>query len=143
MAGLDPAIHAFPVVIYLGVAAGGALGSVARYWLNNAVAAAMGIAFPWGTLLINMLGSFIIGFFGTLTVETPRFPVSPEIRVFVMVGLCGGFTTFSAFSLQTVELARAGDWQRAGGYVAASVALCLLVCWLGIAAALALGLRRT
>jgi CrcB protein len=142
MAGLDPAIHAFPLVIYFWIALGGALGSMARYWLNNAVIAATGPAFPWGTLLINILGSFVIGFFGTLTVEVPRFSVPAEIRVFVIVGLCGGFTTFSAFSLQTVELARLGEWQRAGGYVAASVVLCLLVCWLGIAAALALGLRR-
>ncbi len=123
-------------MIYLWVAIGGALGSVARYWLNNVVLAAMGPFFPWGTLLINIIGSFVIGFFGTLTVEIPRFSVPPEIRIFVIVGLCGGFTTFSAFSLQTVE------WQRAGWYVAASVVLCLLVCWLGIAAALALGMRR-
>jgi CrcB protein len=129
-------------MIYLYVAAGGAIGSVARYWLNNVVAAALGLQFPWGTLLINVLGSFIIGFFATLTLEIPRFAVSPEIRVFVIVGICGGFTTFSAFSLQTVELARAGEWQPAAWYVAASVALCLLVCWLGIAGALALGMRR-
>lgn len=129
-------------MIYLWVAVGGALGSVARYWLSNAAAAAIGFSFPWGTLLINVLGSFVIGFFGTLTVEVPRFNVPPEIRVFVMVGICGGFTTFSAFSLQTVELARVGEWQRAGWYIAASVALCVLVCWLGIAAALALGVRR-
>jgi CrcB protein len=142
MAGLGPALHAFPLVIYLWVALGGALGSVARYWLNNVVIAATGLAFPWGTLLINILGSFVIGFFGTLTVEIPRFSVPPEIRIFVIVGLCGGFTTFSSFSLQTVELARLGEWQRAGAYVAASVVLCLLVCWLGIAAAMALGMRR-
>jgi fluoride exporter len=129
-------------MIYLWVAVGGALGSVARYWLSNAMAAAIGFGFPWGTLLINVLGSFVIGFFGTLTVEVPRFNVPPEIRVFVMVGICGGFTTFSAFSLQTVELARVGEWQRASWYVAASVALCLLVCWLGIVAALAIGVRR-
>jgi CrcB protein len=129
-------------MIYLWVALGGALGSVARYWLNATVTTALGVTFPWGTLLINMLGSFIIGFFATLTLETPRFPVSQEVRVFVMVGLCGGFTTFSAFSLQTVELVRDGDWKPAGGYVAASVGLCLLLCWLGIVSALALGIRR-
>jgi len=129
-------------MIYLWVALGGAVGTVARFWLSNAAAAAWGLTFPWGTLLINVIGSFVIGFFGTLTVEIPRFAVAPEIRVFVMVGLCGGFTTFSAFSLQTVELARIGEWQRAGWYIAASVVLCLLVCWLGVVSALALGVRR-
>jgi CrcB protein len=130
------------MMIYFWVAVGGALGSVGRFWLNNAVAGAFGLEFPWGTLLINVIGSFIIGFFGTLTVEVPRFSVPPEIRVFVMVGICGGFTTFSAFSLQTVEMARVGEWQRAGWYVAASVLLCLLVCWLGVVSALAIGVRR-
>ncbi len=129
-------------MMYVWVAVGGALGIMARYWLNTAATAIWGMAFPWGTLLINVLGSFVIGCFGTLTVEVPRFEVPPEIRIFVTVGLCGGFTTFSAFSLQTVELARAGQWQTASWYVTASIALCLLACWLGIAIALALGVRR-
>lgn len=124
-------------MIYLWVALGGALGSVARFWLNNAVAAALGAEFPWGTLLINVIGSFIIGFFGTITVKASRFEVPPEIAIFVMVGICGGFTTFSSFSLQTIQLARAGEWDRAIWYVMASVILCLLFCWLGLAAALA------
>ncbi len=129
-------------MIYVWVAVGGALGSMARYWLNNVFAMALGLAFPWGTLLINVLGSFVIGFFATLTIEQPRFAVPPEIRVFVMVGICGGFTTFSAFSLQTVEMARAGEWEPAAWYTAASVVLCLLACWLAILAALAIGIRR-
>ena len=124
-------------MIYLWVALGGALGSVARFWLNNAVAAALGAEFPWGTLLINVIGSFIISFFGTITVKASRFEVPPEIAIFVMVGICGGFTTFSSFSLQTIQLARAGEWDRAIWYVMASVILCLLFCWLGLAAALA------
>ncbi len=125
-------------MIYLWVAIGGGLGSVARFWLNNAAAAAFGAEFPWGTLLINVIGSFVISFFGTLTSKLARFAVPPEISIFVMVGICGGFTTFSSFSLQTVQLARAGAWDRAIWYVLASVILCLLVCWLGVVAALAI-----
>ena len=121
-------------MIYLWVALGGALGSVARFWLNNAVAAAVGAEFPWGTLLINVIGSFVISFFATLTTRITRFAIPPEISIFVMVGICGGFTTFSSFSLQTVLLARAGLWDRAIWYVLASVILCLLFCGLGFLA---------
>ncbi len=128
-------------MIYLYVAIGGALGSMARFWLNNVVAAAIGAEFPWGTLLINILGSLVIGFFGTLTGKLARFAVPPEVSIFVMVGLCGGFTTFSSFSLQTVQLARAGEWDRTIYYVFASIILCLLACWLGIVAGLAISGR--
>ncbi len=116
---------------YLWVAIGGALGSVARFWLASAMALATGAEFPWGTLLINVLGSFVISFFGMLTGTSPRFAVPYEARVFVTVGICGGFTTFSSFSLQTVELMRTGQAGRAGAYVAASVVLCLAACALG------------
>jgi CrcB protein len=126
------------VSLYLWVAAGGALGSVARYALGNAMLQALGSSFPWGTLLINVLGSFVISFFGVLTGMNARLPMSAEARIFVTVGLCGGFTTFSAFSLQTVELARAGQPGRAAVYVAASAALCITACALGFAGAAAL-----
>ncbi|HQU05038.1 MAG TPA: CrcB family protein, partial [Acidocella sp.] len=89
-------------MIYVYVAVGGALGSVARFWLANVMVLATGPAFPWGTLLINVVGSFIISFFGAFTGHWPRFAVPNEVRVFVTVGVCGGFTTFSSFSLQTV-----------------------------------------
>src|SRR5689334_11362065 len=94
------------------IATGGAIGTVARYGLS---AAALPISknLPWGTILINILGSFIIGFFGTLTLASGKFPVSENIRLFVMVGICGGFTTFSAFSLQTLDLLRDGSPTRA------------------------------
>jgi fluoride exporter len=118
-------------MVYLWVAIGGALGSVARFWLGNAMVMVMGSEFPWGTLLINILGSFIISFFGMLTGSADRFPVPYEARIFVMVGICGGFTTFSSFSLQTIELAYAGQAGRAGIYVAISVILCLAACALG------------
>jgi CrcB protein len=125
-------------MVYLWVAIGGALGSVARFWLGNAMAVAVGSEFPWGTLLINVLGSFVISFFGLLTGTSQKFAVPYEARVFVTVGLCGGFTTFSSFSLQTVELVRTGQAGRAGLYVAASVILCLAACALGFFTAAAI-----
>ena len=118
-------------MLYLWVAIGGALGTVARFWLGNAMALAVGSAFPWGTLLINVIGSFVISFFGMLTGASHRFALPNEARLFVTVGLCGGFTTFSSFSLQTVELVRTGQAGRAGIYVAASVILCLAACAAG------------
>jgi CrcB protein len=128
--------------LYLWVAIGGALGSVARFALGNAMLAAVGADFPWGTLLINIIGSFVISFFGVLTGMNARFPLPAEARIFVTVGLCGGFTTFSAFSLQTVELARTGHPMRAALYVAASAALCIIACALGYASAAALNGSR-
>ena len=125
------------MLTYLWIAVGGALGSMARYWLTGLVAIVLGPQFPWGTILINIAGSFVIGLFATLTVH--RYPVSFDARAFVMVGLCGGFTTFSAFSLQTLELARLGRWFEAGGNVALSVALCLVAVWAGHAFAVLLG----
>ena len=123
---------------YLWVAIGGAIGSVARFWLGNALAVALGAGFPWGTLLINILGSFVISFFGGLTGMGHRFALPYEARIFVTVGVCGGFTTFSSFSLQTVELARTGQPGRAALYVAMSVIICLAACAVGVWAASAL-----
>ena len=113
------------------VALGGALGSMARFWLAAAVAALTGPQFPWGTLLINVGGSFVIGLFGALTGSRGAVSVPPDIRIFVMVGICGGFTTFSSFSLQTLELLQSGELLWAGGYIVGSVVLCLLGVWLG------------
>jgi CrcB protein len=110
---------------YFWVALGSALGGMARYWMTLAVAAVTGTGFPWGTILINILGSFVIGFFATLTGPEGRLSVPFDARVFVLTGLCGGFTTFSAFSLQTLELARDGRWPQAAGNVALSLTLCL------------------
>lgn len=115
----------------LWVAVGGALGSVARYWLAAFVAGLTGPHFPWGTLLINVLGSFVIGWFGAWTGSNGPVDVPPDIRAFVMVGICGGFTTFSAFSLQTLELLSAGEVLWAGCYILGSVVLCLLAVWAG------------
>lgn len=108
----------------LWIALGGALGSVARYWLAL-WAMPLSRDLPWGTIGINVAGSFLIGFFGTLTLEGGRQPAPDWLRLFVMVGICGGFTTFSSFSLQTLDLLRAGAWARALANVALSVLLCL------------------
>jgi CrcB protein len=125
-------------MLYLWVAIGGAIGSVARFWFGNVVAAALGPAFPWGTLMINVLGSFVISFFSGLTGMGHRFALSNDARIFVIVGVCGGFTTFSSFSLQTVELARSGQAGRAALYVAASMIVCLVACAFGVWAASAI-----
>jgi CrcB protein len=114
------------------VGAGGAIGSVSRYYLAFAVARITGPGFPFGTVLINILGSFIIGWFAEFTAAYGRQPTSDTTRAFVMAGLCGGFTTFSAFSLQTIELVRAGQIGRASANVIFSVVLCLLATALGV-----------
>jgi fluoride exporter len=122
---------------YLLVAIGGALGSMARFWLAAFVAEIMGPQFPygpqmpWGTILINVSGSFVIGFFATLTGPGGRFMASFDTRAFVMVGICGGFTTFSAFSLQTLDLMRANHSGQAVVNVLISVIVCLLAVWAG------------
>ena len=116
---------------YLWVFLGGGLGSILRYVLSGVIVRHVGETFPWGTLLINVTGSFLIGFFATFTGPDGRWLVAPSIRTFFMIGICGGYTTFSAFSLQTLALAQDGEWFRAGTNVVASVVLCLLAVWLG------------
>lgn len=120
------------VSAYLWVAFGGAIGSVCRFGLGLAMLRVTGPRYPWGTLLINVLGSFVIGYFGELSRAGGRLPVSEEIRIFVIVGFCGGFTTFSSFSLQTLDLFRLGLPALAASYIAASVALCLAAVYLGV-----------
>lgn len=104
-------------------------------WLAGFTQRHLGDSFPWGILLVNVLGSFAMVLFAELTLEAARFATHNDARQFFMAGVCGAFTTFSAFSFQTLTLMRAGDWQRASAYVLASVALCLLGAWLGLAAA--------
>jgi len=116
---------------WFAVAVGGALGSMARFWMTGAVTALTGARFPYGTLLINVLGSFVIGAVAGLTLTPARMSMHPDLRIFLMVGICGGFTTFSAFSLQTLELLQNGDVAPAVFYVAGSVILCVLAVWLG------------
>ena len=123
-------------MIYLWIMVGSALGGAARYFVSGLVATHFGETFPWGTILINVTGSFIIGFFAALTGPDGRVFVSTEVRQFVLVGLCGGYTTFSSFSLQTLNLMRDGDMVRAGGNIAMSLVFCLLAVWLGHVGAL-------
>lgn len=120
---------------YLWVAIGGAIGSVARYWASTLAVAAFGASFPWGTLIVNVAGSFIIGVAGAMAAPETRWSVSDDVRAFVMVGVCGGFTTFSSFSLQTYALILEGAMFRAVANTLLSVALCLLAVWAGYAAA--------
>lgn len=129
------------MLAYLWVAIGGALGSVARYWISGVVAENYGDTFPWGTLLINISGSFLIGtlaavsgpdsrWIGTITVGGCDFGPS-DFRQLLMMGVCGGYTTFSSFSLQTLNLVRDREWLYAGGNILMSVVLCLIAVWLG------------
>ena len=114
------------------IALGSALGGAGRLWCSRLAARRLGETFPWGTLIVNVSGSLIIGFADA--VAAPHVPA----REFLMAGLCGGYTTFSAFSLQTLALAQDGRPLRAGVYICASVAVCLLAVWLGHLAGLAI-----
>src|SRR3954471_23530145 len=113
-------------LLYCWIALGSALGGVARYWCTGVAARIFGETFPWGTLVVNVTGSFIIGFFATLTGPDGRIFAGTTMRQFVMIGLLGGFTTFSSFSLQTLNLANDGEWLQAGGNIVGSIVLCLL-----------------
>ncbi len=112
------------------VALGGAFGTIARYVISI-LAMPLSRNLPWGTVAINIAGSFAIGLFGTLTLAQGRFPASDNLRLFVMVGICGGFTTFSSFSLQTLDLLRDGAITRAAINVVASILFCVLAVALG------------
>jgi CrcB protein len=119
------------MLAYLWVAIGGALGSVARFWMSGAVASRVGETFPWGTILVNVTGSLAIGFLAALVVPEGRWSMALGARQFMMMGVCGGFTTFSTFSLETLKLMQDREWLHAGGNVVLSVFLCLLGVWLG------------
>jgi fluoride exporter len=115
----------------LTIALGGAIGSVMRYWFSGVIARIWGETFPWGTIIVNITGCFIIGLFATITGPEGRVLVTPVWRNFFMIGICGGYTTFSSFSLNTLTLANDGEWLRAGGNVLISVVVCLIAVWLG------------
>lgn len=116
---------------YLLVGVGSAVGGMARFWLSNAVAQRYGETFPWGTLLVNISGSLVIGLLAALNVSEGRFYLQPAQRQFLMIGICGGYTTFSSFSLQTLELIRHDQWLYAAGNILLSVLLCLVAVWIG------------
>lgn len=119
---------------WLWVALGSALGGVGRYGCIVWIDARIGDAFPWATLVVNVAGSAVIGLVATLGVPDARWFVPAEGRQFLVLGVLGGFTTFSAFSLQSLNLLQDGRWLPAGVYVAGSVLLCLLGVWAGHAA---------
>lgn len=116
----------------LAIAGGGALGSLLRFWVSSGVYALAGRDFPYGTLAVNVLGSFIIGISYVLLVE--RLAAAAEWRALIMVGLLGGFTTFSSFSLETLQLIEGGEVAKAALNVLASVILCVAMAWLGMMA---------
>jgi fluoride exporter len=123
---------------YIWIAVGSALGGTARYWCSGLAARLIGETFPWGTFVVNVVGSFIIGFFATLTGPDGRVYVGSTARQFVMVGFCGGYTTFSSFSLQTLNLMNDGEWLQAGGNIGLSVLCCMIAVWAGHLAAVSL-----
>jgi CrcB protein len=129
-------------MIYFWVMLGSALGGAARYWCSGFAAEHFGETFPVGTLAVNVIGSFIIGFFATFTGPDGRYLVSTEARQFVMTGLCGGYTTFSSFSVQTLNLVRDGEMKLAVANIGFSVLLCLLAVWLGHISAASLNQLR-
>jgi CrcB protein len=121
--------------LYAAVALGAVIGSVLRALVSLVAADVFGAGFPWGTLAVNVVGSFAIGFYATLTGPDGRVFAGSRQRQFVMTGLCGGFTTFSMFSLETVQRLHAGDWTAAATYAGASLLSWLAAAWLGFALA--------
>jgi CrcB protein len=121
------------MLAYLWVAIGGALGSMARYGIGGLISEKSTGAFPWGTLVVNITGSFLIGILGALTL--PDGKMTPQSRAFatqlLITGVCGGYTTFSSFSLQTLNLLRDGEWFYAAGNILLSVILCMIAVWIG------------
>ncbi len=116
---------------YLWIALGSGIGGMARFALSGLIAHRFGETFPWGTLLVNISGSFVIGFFATLTAPDGRLLVGGTMRHFVMTGILGGYTTYSSFSLQTLTLVQDGEWFRAGGNAIGTFTLCFLAVWFG------------
>jgi CrcB protein len=112
------------------IAAGGATGALMRYWMSNGIYAVLGRGFPYGTLTVNVVGSLFMGFCYVFMIE--RMDVSVEWRAGLMIGLLGAFTTFSTFSIETLNLLESGEPMKAGLNIILSVALCILGCWLGM-----------
>ncbi len=112
-----------------------------RYFFSGVAARLMGETFPWGTLFVNVTGCLAIGFFVSLTGPDGRLIVPSHVRLFVMTGLCGGYTTFSTFSLETLRLMQDREWAFAAWNMASSVAMCMTAVWAGYEAAVLLNER--
>lgn len=121
---------------------GGGLGSLARWGASGFIARHWGEHFPVGTLVVNITGSLLIGFLATLTGPDGRWLAPPSLRIFLMLGVLGGYTTFSSFSLQTLTLAQDGQWFRAALNAVLSLVLCLAAVWLGHTLAVLLNSAR-
>lgn len=119
--------------IYLAIAAGGSLGAVSRYWMSASTYQWLGQGFPYGTLMVNLLGSLVMGFLSVLLVH--RFHVSEEIRIGLLAGFLGSFTTFSTFAMDTLQLAGNEAMFKAIVYILFSVLLCILGAWAGLSVA--------
>ena len=130
------------MMTYLWIAIGGAIGSMGRFAVSSAFARAVGETFPWGTIVVNVTGCFVIGALAVTTGPDGRVVVAPDFRQFLMIGICGGYTTFSSFSLQTLNLIRSGDLLGAGMNTAISFIACMVAVWLGAAAGQAFNLPR-
>jgi CrcB protein len=125
------------------VLVGSALGGMARHFLSNAVARRIGETFPCGTLLVNVSGCLVIGALAAFTAADGGIAGQLGAREFLAVGFCGGYTTFSSFSLQTLNLVRDGEWRRAGLNIVGSVAICLAAAWCGFELAVILSEKMT
>ena len=123
------------MAVYFWIAIGSALGGVSRFWLSGVVARAFGETFPWGTLIVNVTGSFLIGVIAALTVPDGRVFIGSTARLAIMAGFLGGYTTFSSFSLQTLALMQDGEWWFAAANILLSVIVCMLAVWAGFALA--------
>lgn len=126
-----PLLPRSEILTLAGIALACAAGGVLRYWIGGAIDRTVGETFPWGTLVVNLVGSLLIGIFAAVTGPEGRLLVSPLIRQTVTIGLLGGFTTFSSFSLQTLSLAQGGEWSRVAANIVLSVGLCLGGVWAG------------
>lgn len=114
----------------IAIALGGALGAVGRYASSQWVYGLMGRSFPFGTLFVNVAGSFVMGFLAVFLIE--RMETGPELRAFLMIGFLGSFTTFSTFSLETVNLISSGEVLKAGVNIMISIFVCISACWMGM-----------
>lgn len=114
----------------LAIAVGGAIGAVMRYWMSNGVYGLVGRDFPYGTLAVNVLGSLLMGFLYILFLE--RMTVGPEIRALLLIGFLGAFTTFSTFSIETLNLVEQADYTKAILNMLLSVVACVAAAWFGV-----------
>ena len=126
------------MVSYFLVGLGSALGGMGRYWCSGVIIRNFGSFFPWGTIIVNVTGSLLLGFIATSLTGDGRMLAPPDARAFLMIGFCGGYTTFSSFSVETFSLMRDGEWAWAVTNVVLSVVLCLVAVWLGHVGASAL-----